>query len=159
MNSTGWRSLKALQDDLTCLLPPRAPALRSLKRFELHHMNLEAMPTALLRAMSQLSSLTLGENPSSRLPPALREVPTLKVLSMHVSPSLHLSDLDVKMVAALLSLRVVRFWVDVAAKGFVDGFGSAWVGEGAWREGSREADVCDHIRWQNPLLDVQVQRM
>ena len=146
-----------MQDELTCLLPPSAPALRNVKHFELNRMDLYALPRALLHAMSQLTSVSLGENPSPHLPTALQEAPNLEVLSMHVSPLLHMSDTDVETVATLQKLRVMKFWLDVAALGIVSESGNDYLGrKSAWREGSKEADYCDQIRWRNPQLDVQV---
>jgi hypothetical protein len=120
-------------------------------------MNLEALPPALMRAMTQLTLLALGDNPSCRLPAALRETPSLEIFTMHVSPSLRLGPGDAKIIAALSKLRVIRFWVDTADFSFVSGYTSTLRRDDAWREGSKEVDVCDQIRWQNPLVDVQVQ--
>ncbi len=75
---------------------------------------------------------------------------------MQAGPFLHLSDSDVKIVAALLKLRVMQIWVDLATgAGTPHDFGAVEKA-GPWMAGSREADVCDQIRWRNPLLDIQV---
>jgi len=90
-------------------LPPTTPAFPHMTRLELVDMELTTFSSDVAAALKCLVELNLGNNSFARIPPAVSQITTLKLISLFCNPPLQLKRTDEAVIAALPSLK----WLSV----------------------------------------------
>lgn len=106
-----FKRLQFLQVEV--YLPPTTPAFPHLTRLELVDMELKTFSSDVAAALKSLVELNLGNNSFARIPPAVSQITTLKMISLFCNPPLQLKRTDEAVIAALPSLK----WLSVGKIG------------------------------------------
>lgn len=119
--------MQLLQRLLQTLLPVGTPALGSLVHLGLVQLGLVDLPEDFMQCLHQLKDLDLTSNNFSKLPAALKDVPSLEILSMASNIKLQFQSSDVCLLAALPRLKVLQLgsggdpirWTEKTAEEFL----------------------------------------